>query len=129
MAYFAQIDQNKVVTQVIVVGNPDCLDAQGNESEAVGVAFCKSLFGKDTEWVQTSYNRRIRKNYAGIGCTYDTQRDAFIPPSPYPSWILNEASCQWEPPVAEPVATATTAYLWNEALVQWDAVEIPPEKS
>jgi hypothetical protein len=74
MAHFAQLDQNNIVTQVIVVGNDDIKDETGNESEATGIAFCKSLLGSDTMWKQTSFNGNIRKNYAGIGFTYDGKR-------------------------------------------------------
>lgn len=97
MAHFAQLDNNDTVTQVIVVHNNELLD-NGVESEAKGIAFCKSLFGADTRWVQTSYNGNIRKNYAGIGYTYDEAFDAFIPPKPdlEGDWVLNEDTCQWE---------------------------------
>lgn len=95
MAHFAQLDNNNTVTQVIVVHNNELLD-NGVESEAKGIAFCKSLFGEDIRWVQTSYNGNIRKNYAGIGYTYDELRDAFIPPKPEGNWILDEDTCQWQ---------------------------------
>ena len=81
MAHFAQLDENNVVLQVIVVHNNDCKDADGNESEAVGVAFCQSLF-PGTNWKQTSYNGNMRYNYAGIGFTYNAEADAFIAPQP-----------------------------------------------
>lgn len=100
MAHFAQLDDNNVVLQVIVVHNNELL-VNGVESEAKGVAFCQSLL-PDTTWVQTSYNANIRKNYAGIGFSYDAQRDAFIPPKPFPSWQLNEVTCQWNAPVPYP---------------------------
>lgn len=80
MAHFAELDADNKVLRVIVVGNPDCLDANGAESEPVGVAFCQSLFGADTRWVQTSYNSTMRGKYAGIGDTYDAQQDLFISP-------------------------------------------------
>jgi len=113
MAHFAQIE-NGIVTQVISVANAELLD-NGVESEAKGIAFCVSLFGGD--WKQTSYNNRIRKNYAGIGYTYDEIRDAFIAPQPYPSWILSEETCQWEPPV--PYPTDKNAYTWDESTISW----------
>ena len=96
MAHFAQLDENNVVTQVIVVTNEELLD-NGVESEAKGIAFCKSLLGEETIWIQTSYNSKIRKNYAGIGYTYDTDRDAFIPPKNncHAEEILDEATCRW----------------------------------
>ena len=93
MAHFAQIE-NGIVKQVIVVNNNDILDEQGNESEVIGVNFCTDLLGGT--WIQTSINGSIRKNYAGVGSTYDDIRDAFIPPQPDPSWTLDEDTCQWE---------------------------------
>jgi len=100
MAHFAQLDDNNVVTQVIVVANEELLD-NGVESEAKGIAFCKSLLGENTKWVQTSYNGNIRKHYAGIGYTYDADKDAFLAPKPYPSWVL-DADFNWQAPVAMP---------------------------
>jgi hypothetical protein len=94
MAHFAQLDESNIVTQVIVVHNNELLD-NGVESEAKGAAFCQSLLGGN--WIQTSYNGNIRKNYAGIGYTYDQTRDAFIPPKPEEgNWVLNEDTCIWE---------------------------------
>ncbi len=116
MAHFAQLDENNVVTQVIVVHNNDCM-LDGEENETIGILFCKSLFGQDTRWKQTSYNANIRKNYAGVGYTYDKNRDAFIPPSPYPSWVLNETTCRWDAPV--PMPQDGKAYYWDEATVSW----------
>jgi len=93
MAHFAQLDETNIVTQVIVVNNNELLD-NGIELEAKGVAFCQSLLGGT--WVQTSYNGNIRKNYAGIGFTYDPTRDAFIPPKPTEgNWYLDEETCVW----------------------------------
>lgn len=80
MAHFAQIDGNKIVKMVIVVNNAELLDTNGNESESLGVAFCKTLFGQDTQWIQTSYNGKFRGKYAGIGDVYDEARDEFIDP-------------------------------------------------
>ena len=93
MAHFAEINENGVVLRVIVVGNTDTSDANGVEKEHIGAAFCERLFGGT--WKQTSYNGNIRKNYAGIGYTYDAARDAFIPPQPGPEWTLDEYTCQW----------------------------------
>lgn len=115
MAHFAQLDEQNTVLQVIVIHNNELMD-NGVESEAKGIAFCKSLF-PNTRWVQTSYNGNIRKNYAGIGFLYDPIRDAFIPPKPYPSWVLNEASCQWNSPV--PYPTDGQQYVWDEATQTW----------
>ena len=96
MAHFAELDANNIVLRVVVVSNQDTLDATGVESEAVGIAFCEQLFGG--RWAQTSYNGNIRKNYAGIGFTYDATRDAFIAPKPEGDWVLDEDTCQWVKP-------------------------------
>lgn len=119
MAHFAQLENN-VVKQVIVVSNQDILDEQGQESEEKGIAFCSNLLGGT--WKQTSYNGKIRKNYAGIGYTYDEGRDAFIPPKPYNSWLLDETTCQWKAPVDYP--TDGKRYSWNEATTSWDEVTV-----
>jgi|TARA_R100000482_G_C5058349_1_gene115906 hypothetical protein len=100
MAHFARVE-NGVVQQIIVVNNDVIQDANGDEQESLGTAFCQSLYGASTTWVQTSYNGTIRKNYAGIGYTFDTGRDAFIAPQPSEDWSLNETTCQWEPPAEE----------------------------
>lgn len=81
MAHFARINENSIVSEVIVISNDDCKDASGNESEAVGIAFCKSIYGTNTAWVQTSYNATFRGKYAGAGDIYDTVNDIFITPS------------------------------------------------
>ena len=101
MAHFAQLDDDNFVLQVIVVHNNECLDENGNESEAVGVAFCKSILGEATRWKQTSYNGNIRKNYAAIGYTYDEVRDAFISPEPVGNLGLDEVTCRWIMPNAD----------------------------
>lgn len=116
MAHFAQLDENGLVLQVIVVHNNELLDESGQESEAKGIAFCQQLLGHG-RWVQTSYNGSFRKNFAGIGHTYDSQRDAFVAPRPYASWSLNENTCRWEPPV--PYPSDGKHYTWNEATVSW----------
>ena len=122
MAHFALIKDN-IVQQVIVVSNADLTNSEGNEQEALGVAFCHSLFGPDDTWVQTSYNGNIRKNYAGIGSTYDSVRDAFIEPQPYASWVLNEATCRWGAPT--PYPDDDNAYEWDESTTSWVKVEAP----
>ena len=127
MAHFAQIDTNNVVTQVIVVSNADTSTAQGEEKESIGIAFCERLLGGT--WVKTSYNAKIRKNYAGIGYTYDKDRDAFIPPKPYASWVLNETTCLWNAPMPYPTDLGTPdvpkMYTWNEETRTWDLVTTP----
>ena len=117
MAHFAKLENN-VVTQVIVVSNQDILDEKGQESEELGIKFCSNLLGGT--WLQTSYNGKIRKNYAGIGYTYDDKLDAFIPPQPFKSWLLDEVTCQWKAPVDYP--TDGKFYTWNEETTSWDAV-------
>lgn len=121
MAHFAEIDQNNVVVRVVVVDNKDTADASGVEKEHIGAAFLERLLGGT--WKQTSYNANMRKNYAGIGYTFDAQRDAFIPPKPFNSWVLNETTCHWEAPVAMPQDAGTgdppKMYSWNEETVSW----------
>jgi hypothetical protein len=116
MAYFAQLDENNIVLQVIAVHNNELLD-NGVESENKGISFCQSLFGDNIVWKQTSYNETFRKNYAGIGYTYDAGRDAFISPKPYSSWILDEATCKWVAPIPRP--TDNKNYYWDETTVSW----------
>lgn len=117
MAHFAQLDNDNKVLQVVVIANTDILDSNGNESEQVGIEFCKTLFGQDTNWKQTSYNGKIRKNYAGINGTYDPVRDAFIPPKFFPSWILHETTCDWVAPI--PYPTDGKVYKWDEPTLTW----------
>ena len=116
MAHFAQLDENNIVLQVIVVHNNELMDESGAESEAKGIAFCQTLF-PGTNWKQTSYNANMRKNYAGISYSYDAGRDAFIPPQPYPSWVLNEQTCGWDAPI--PYPTDGKSYYWDEATTSW----------
>jgi hypothetical protein len=111
MAHYAFLDDNNIVTEVIV-GVDETELIEGLEPEVWYGNFrgqvCK----------RTSYNANIRKNYAGIGFTYDQQRDAFIPPKQYPSWILDEKTCQWQPSV--PYPTDGFTYVWNEANLDWE---------
>ncbi len=117
MAHFAKLENN-VVTQVIVVSDKDTADEHGVEKEDIGIAFCSNLLGGT--WKQTSYNGRIRKNYAGVGYTYDEGRDAFIPPKPFASWVLNETTCHWRAPVDMPSdASMDKRYSWDEATTSW----------
>jgi len=118
MSHFAQIDENNIVTQVIVI-EQDVVDT--------------GLFGDPASWIQTSYNTSggihtlggtpLRKNYAGIGYTYDSTRDAFIPPKPYNSWILNETTCLYEAPT--PMPTDGKIYNWDEETTSWIEVVLP----
>lgn len=119
MAHFAKIDENGVVLDVIVVANAELLDADGNESEAKGIAFCKSLFGDETNWVQTSYNGNFRTRYASIGGTYDAQRDLFIAAQPFPSWTLNQETTEWQAPTPKPEGP----HYWDEEALSW--VQVP----
>jgi hypothetical protein len=118
MAHFAELGLDNTVKRVVVIHNNELLDGDGVEQESLGIAFCEQLFGGT--WVQTSYNGNIRKNYAGVGYTYNSSLDAFIPPKPYASWTLDETTCQWEAPVAMPVDD--NSYTWNETDQTWDLV-------
>jgi hypothetical protein len=120
MAYFAQLDDNNTVVQVIAISNDDAPDPFP-ESEAVGQAFIAQL-GLTGEWRQTSYHGRIRYNYASIGYSYDAQRDAFISPQPWPSWVLDGNICKWQPPIPYPDDGNT--YTWDEDTLSW--VEVDP---
>jgi len=117
MAHFAKLDNNNIVTKVIVINNNELLDQDGNEIEQKGIDFCKSLYGQDTNWVQTSYNNKFRKHYAFTGARYDNVLDAFIAPKLYESWILNENTCTWEAPIPKP--DQNTMYIWNEEILNW----------
>jgi hypothetical protein len=120
MAYFAKLNSENIVTEVISVHNNELLDSNGVEQEANGVNFLIKLTNY-SNWKQTSYNGNIRKNYAGIGMTYDEDRDAFIAPKPFNSWILNEDTCRWEAPVAMPTGQLeeNQYYSWNEEILSW----------
>jgi len=117
MAHFAKIGLNNKVISVHSVHNNELKDSNGVEQENIGIDFLTNLHGWAI-WKQTSYNNNIRKNFAGIGYTYDENRDAFIPPKPFTSWILNEETCQWKAPVAYP--DDGNVYNWNEETQQWD---------
>jgi hypothetical protein len=124
MAHFAQLDENNVVTQVIVVANEELL-LDGVENETKGIMFCKSLLGDDTRWVQTSYNSNFRKNYAGIGMSYDPIANYFFAPQPYPSWTL-DADARWQAPTAMAVEEEKF-FTWNEETLSWDELALPTE--
>jgi len=119
MAHFAKIGLNSKVIEVVSVHNNELLDANGVEQEVNGINFLTQLTGWSI-WKQTSYNNKIRKNYAGVGMTYDEDRDAFIPKKLYPSWTLNETTCQWEAPVAYP--SDGQYYKWNETIQNWELI-------
>jgi hypothetical protein len=123
MAHFAELDENNIVLRVLVVNNSDIMDENNVEQESIGITFLQNLVGGT--WVQTSYNNNIRKNYAGIGFTYDQIRDAFIPPKSelFASWVLDEETCRWIPPIAYP--TDGLPYTWDEATISWAAIPSP----
>ena len=133
MAHFADIDALHKVIQVVVLDDKDTQDSNGNEEESIGAKYLHDGFGGT--WLRTSYNTGggvhkaggtpFRKNYAGIGFTYDAERDAFISPKPFDSWILNEDTCQYDPPVECP--DDGNRYSWNEDTTSWDEVDMEAE--
>ena len=131
MAYFAKLGTGNIVETIISINNSVITDNNGIEQEQLGVDFINNLYGTNDIWKQTSYNTigginklngtPFRKNYAGIGFTYDSQRDAFISPKPFNSWILNETTCLWNAPVAYPVdSNVNNRYKWNEEILNWE---------
>jgi len=112
MAHFAEIDENSIVLRVLVV--PDVEESRGHD-------FLATDLGLGGTWVQTSYTGRIRKNFAGIGMSYDAERDAFIPVKPFASWTLNEDTCHWEAPTPMPVVEGKL-FTWNEETLTWEEV-------
>jgi len=124
MAHFAKLGVGNKVIQVDVVNNNVAT------TEQAGIDFLNDFYKSNDIWVQTSYNTRggvhilggtpFRKNYAGVGWRYDKSKDAFIEPQPYTSWILDEDTCLWRPPVARP--TDNKLYEWNEETKQWDEI-------
>jgi len=127
MAHFAKLGTENIVLQIVVLSNNAILDEDGKESEQIGMDFLNNLYKTNDVWKQTSYNTfggvhkldgtPLRKNYAGIGYTYDETRDAFIVPKPYSSWTLNEDTCIWEAPSAKP--DDGKRYEWNEETISW----------
>lgn len=128
MAHFAEIDYENKVIHVSVVRNEDILDENGNESEDVGIEFLKSIFGTSTRWIQTSYNGNFRCRYAGNGMVYNVEHDVFVQEQPYPSWILNTETFDWESPIGDaPTLTEeetgkSLSYVWNEETQEWDLI-------
>ena len=119
MAHYAQINSSNIVTQVIVIDNKDTADANGTEKEYIGAAYCERLFGGT--WKQTSYNGNIRKQYCGVGYSYNPDADVFVAPQPFPSWSL-DSNHDWQAPVAYP--TDDKAYQWNEDELEWIEITI-----
>ncbi len=120
MAHFAKLDENNVVTEVIVLNNDVLLDANGDEQESLGVTFCSETFGGT--WMQTSYNRSFRGKLAAVGDTYHADIDAFLLPQPYPSWVKSATLLRWEAPVALP--NDGNSYSWDEDTMSWVQVEV-----
>ena len=119
MAHFAEIGENDRVLRVIVVANEENLDGEGNENEVFGAKFCRELLGGT--WKQTSYNNSFRKRFAGLNFTYDSEKDAFIPPEPFTSWALNESTLDWGAPVSYP--EDGNDYIWDEPTTSWKSKE------
>ena len=122
MAHFAKINSDNIVEQVIVVNNNVVQDILQRDVEQLGIDFCKKLFGDETNWVQPSYNNNIRKQFAKIGDTYDKEKDKFISPQPFPSWVLDEND-DWQAPTPKP--EDDKSYVWNEKDKTWDIVDVP----
>jgi hypothetical protein len=121
MAHFAELNENNIVTQIIAVNNDVITNPNGVEEELSGIAFCKSLYGSATKWVQTSYSGSFRKRFAGVGDFFNEELDAFVPPRPYASWTYDATTSDWIPPVL-PEQNGKRKD-WNELEQMW--VEIP----
>jgi hypothetical protein len=123
MAHFAKLNSDGVVLEVLVVSNDDVNNLPFPESEPLGVSFLENLLGVEEGiiWKQTSYNNNFRFRYAGIGFTYDIQRDAFIPPKRFPSWVFNEEKMAYTAPIPRPVDGKS--YIWDENTLAWVEVE------
>lgn len=121
MAHFVQLDDNNIVTQIIVVSDNNIKGIYGFEDEEIGKEVCKRMFGG--RWIQTSYTGKFRKRFAGIGYYYDKRLDAFIPPKPFNSFILNEETCMWEAPKPRP--DEEKYYYWDESILDWKEMETP----
>lgn len=120
MAHFAKIENN-TVTEVTVIDNSSINNQEFPASEMLGQHYLHSL-GMHGTWLQTSYNGTFRKNYAGIGYSYNPTLDAFIRPKPHSSWVLDTVTCEWNPPVAMP--TDGKRYIWNESATIWQEYDI-----
>jgi hypothetical protein len=153
MAYFAKLDSNSKVLQVLKVNDSEIINSQNQEDEEKGINYLRAITSWSS-WKKTSYNtwggkhyitdsvtgertlsndqsKAFRKNYAGIGYTYDESRDAFIPPKEFESWVLNETTCNWEPPVQAPNVldpTDRNLYEWDESIQNWSVIGTLPEE-
>lgn len=121
MAYFAELDKNNIVLRVVAISNSDCIDAYGVEQEHLGIARCLELFKSGT-WKKTSYNRAIRRNYAGVGYLYFEPLDVFVVPQPYSSWTFDTTTANWVAPVPKPSVPDIYFLSWDEESQEWDAV-------
>jgi hypothetical protein len=131
MAYFAKLNSNNIVETVISINNSVITDNNEVEQEQLGIDFINQLYNTNDTWKQTSYNtyagvhslggNPFRKNYASIGYQYDQTRNAFIPPKPYNSWVLNEETCLWDAPI--PMLNDGNQYRWNEETQSWDLLD------
>lgn len=129
MAHFAELNEDNKVIRVIVISNDETHDENGLENEALGIAFCKSLYGQDTKWVQTSYSGSTRNKFAGVDDFFDEELNAFISTKPFASWILDEETLSWIPPVAIPPYKEGFTKLWNEEKMEYEykVIEEPTE--
>jgi hypothetical protein len=118
MAHFAKINYDGTVTSVLAVDNDSIIGSSKQEEENNGIEFLTQLMNYPF-WIQTSYNGSFRKNFAGIGYTYDSARDAFIPPQPYPSWTLDEDTCTYEAPTPYPILMDEYNFEWDEDTTSW----------
>jgi len=121
MAHFAELDENNIVLRVVVISNKEIRDENGQESELLGIARCKELFGENTKWVQTSYNANFRKNYAAVGFPYVPEDDAFMENKPFDSWVLNKETYRYEAPIPKPDPSQYegSALYWDEENQRW----------
>jgi len=128
MANFAKVNSNNIVERLVSVNNEELLDENEQESEALGIAFLHDLYGYDSDmkWVQTSYNANFRNRFACIGDTYDKVRDVFLPKKPesHPSWVFNDQTLNWEPPIPQP-EEERFYFIWNDETESWDSFLIP----
>jgi len=125
MAHFAEVDQNDKVLRVVVVDDDVLRDADGRHNELLGQTYLRKIFKNENSenktWYQTSYNGTLRVRFAGVGYTYNKELDAFLTPRPFESWLLNETTYSWEPPVDMP--DNGNRYVWNEVIMEWQQPE------
>ena len=123
MAHFAKLNEDNIVTEVIVIPNEALLDENGLEQEHLGIEYCQNLFGKDTKWIQTSYNGNMRFRYAGKGYYYDEVRDVFrTKEPPHPEWIYDELNHVWKPPTSPPTSNDHIGWVWDKDITNWKPI-------